>query len=85
MKWFNKKKADGTLEDGVKHDEAKMIDVNFYTNFVEGKDMEKVNNLLMHIKFLKALGTNKAMAMSKDKMNELMTMEPEKEKTKKGK
>lgn len=49
-KWFLTKKADGTYDKGVEDSIERTNDLNAYLSFVENKDKEKVNKILLNIR-----------------------------------
>ena len=41
--WMNNRDLDGVLKDFISQDANKMLDVNYYLDYVKDKDKEKVN------------------------------------------
>ena len=55
MKWWNQRDRDGNLPKAIKESE-KILDVNFYLDFIKGKDEEKMKEILMKLSFLNRQG-----------------------------
>ena len=47
MKWDRHRDLDGVLEPGVALDEGKMKDLNYYLDFLKGKDVKKVKQAIL--------------------------------------
>ena len=45
LKWYNYRNLDGVLNPDVAEDPNKMIEVNAYLDFVEGKDADKIHKI----------------------------------------
>lgn len=73
LKWYSWRDVDGILPKEISEDENKMIDVDYYVEFVEGKDVKAVNKILLDIRYFER-GITKAgttMKSTKKVVNEL--------------
>lgn len=50
LKWYSWRDVDGVLPSEISSDDDKMCDVDFYLDFVKGKDSKVVNKVLLSIR-----------------------------------
>lgn len=51
LKWYSWRDVDGVLPKDISGDENKMIDVDYYLDFIKGKDSKIVNKILLSIRY----------------------------------
>ena len=52
MKWYDLRNKEGLLPEGVSKDPAKTTDVNYYLDFLKGKDVDAVNKTLIRLRHM---------------------------------
>ena len=73
LKWYSWRDVEGELPKDISSDESKMIDVNYYLNFIKGKDVKAINKILLNIRYFERGITKAGITMKSTKkiMNEL--------------
>lgn len=84
LKWYSWRNVDGELPKDIANDEDKMTDVNYYLEFIKGKDAKAVNKVLMDIRYFERgmtksgtmmKGTKKVVTGLKEKLNAISKKE----------
>ena len=88
LKWYSHRDIDGILPKVISEDENKMCDVDYYLEFIKGKDVKSVNKILLNVRYFER-GITKAgttMKSTKKIVNELKgkldSIKPKEEKPK---
>ena len=64
LKWYSWRDVDGVLPKDISEDEDKMVDIDYYLEFVKGKDIKAVNKILLDIRYFER-GMTKSGTMMK--------------------
>ncbi len=91
LKWYSWRNVDGELPKDISEDENKMCDVNYYLDFIKGKDVKRVNKILLDIRYFERgitkagttmKKTKKVVAELKEKLDSIKPKEPKDNKPK---
>lgn len=51
LKWYSWRDVEGELPKDISDDINKMNDVNYYLDFIKGKDIKEVNKVLLNVRY----------------------------------